>query len=199
MWHGQVLVEHPEQFLQHIKQCLSSKEGIPVKQQRLVFSGPGAQLLGEAQESSQQQPAVEEILSSLNQWQVCPACSMLSQQVQRIGQERGLREHCCGVLANTRLQALACIGRRVSISVDTLSSCLAMCSTLDRCKSSVADMVVLMQLYGVARCYQFIWRPLTVGFGPLWLAQCKMGSDADSHPVICRRSSSRTGGPLAGL
>lgn len=80
VWHGQVLVEHPEQFLQHIKQCLSSKEGIPVKQQRLVFSGPGAQLLGETQESSQQQPAVEEILSSLNQWQVSQACSMLSQQ-----------------------------------------------------------------------------------------------------------------------
>ncbi len=66
----QVLVEHPEAFVKHIKQCLSSKEGIPVKQQRLVFSGPGAQALEESQETSKQQPAVEEILSSLSQWQV---------------------------------------------------------------------------------------------------------------------------------
>ena len=66
----QVLVEHPEAFVKHIKQCLSSKEGIPVKQQRLVFSGPGAQALEESQEASKQQPAVEEILSSLSQWQV---------------------------------------------------------------------------------------------------------------------------------
>ena len=66
----QVLVEHPEAFVKHIKQCLSSKKGIPVKQQRLVFSGPGAQALEESQETSKQQPAVEEILSSLSQWQV---------------------------------------------------------------------------------------------------------------------------------
>lgn len=71
-------MEHPEQFLQHIKQCLSSKEGIPVKQQRLVFSGPGAQALRDIQESSKQQPAVEEILSSLNQWQVGPGHSAFS-------------------------------------------------------------------------------------------------------------------------
>ncbi len=103
MWHGQVLVEHPEQFLQHIKQCLSSKEGIPVKQQRLVFSGPGAQLLGETQESSQQQPAVEEILSSLNQWQVGQACTLLSQQFQRIGQDCIICDTWCGVLMDMPL------------------------------------------------------------------------------------------------
>ena len=113
VWHGQVLVEHPEQFLQHIKQCLSSKEGIPVKQQRLVFSGPGAQLLGESQESSQQQPAVEEILSSLNQWQVSQACSLLSQHSQRRWQQCSLQELGCGKLVNNGMHALACIGRCV--------------------------------------------------------------------------------------
>ena len=67
----QVLVEHPEEYLQHIKQRLHEKQGIPVEQQRLVFSGADAQPLEERKGPSSQQLAAEEILASLSEWQVC--------------------------------------------------------------------------------------------------------------------------------
>lgn len=67
---AQVLVEHPEEHLRVIKEALQEKEGIPVEQQRLIF-GTEADQSTDLKESTKQQPAAEEILSSLNQWQVC--------------------------------------------------------------------------------------------------------------------------------
>ncbi len=66
----QVLVEHPEEYLQHIKQRLHEKQGIPVEQQRLVFSGREAEPLEEPRTPSSQQLAAEDILASLSEWQV---------------------------------------------------------------------------------------------------------------------------------
>lgn len=72
---AQVLVEDPTEHLRVIKEALQEKEGIPVEQQRLVF-GTEAQQLETFRESTKQQPAAEDLLSSLNHWQVvqshCP-------------------------------------------------------------------------------------------------------------------------------
>jgi hypothetical protein len=67
---AQVRVEHPEEHLALIKEALQEKEGIPVDQQRLIF-GTEAEHVLDQEETTKQQPAAEEILSSLSQWQVC--------------------------------------------------------------------------------------------------------------------------------
>ena len=162
----QVLVEHPEAFVKHIKQCLSSKEGIPVKQQRLVFSGPGAQALEESQETSKQQPAVEEILSSLSQWQVGQSLHLLSQQVLKAH----AWQHCMMLLSQPNFvllhDASACIVFSAGSCKRTLTllSC-AMSSALDRCKAAVHCMDSLSHhLAMLLRCLKVSsWLCLSVG------------------------------------
>lgn len=70
---AQVLVEHPE-HLHLIKANLSEKVE-KEKDQRLVF-GPEAQLTSDQSKGTNQHLAAEDILSSLDQWQVGSKCTV---------------------------------------------------------------------------------------------------------------------------
>ena len=92
---AQVLVEHPE-HLHLIKANLPEKVE-KEKDQRLVF-GPKAQLNTDQNKDTNQHLAAEDILSSLNQWQV------------------GLK---CTVHALQSLHVLALDGSRLTSTLDT--------------------------------------------------------------------------------
>lgn len=70
---AQVLVEHPE-HLHLIKANLSEKVE-KEKDQRLVF-GPQTELTRDQSKGTNQHLAAEDILSSLDQWQVGSKCTM---------------------------------------------------------------------------------------------------------------------------
>ena len=65
---AQLIVEDPQKFVELVKQRLHEKEGIPVEQQRLVFSVPHP--CGVTGPSQVAQHAVEEVLGELGDWQV---------------------------------------------------------------------------------------------------------------------------------
>lgn len=70
---AQVLVEHPEHL--HLIKANLSEKVVKEKDQRLVF-GPKAQLTTDQNKDTNQHLAAEDILSSLDQWQVGLKCTV---------------------------------------------------------------------------------------------------------------------------